>query len=71
MNRFLQYSTERGRKIRMVLTLDGKLAQKTVLVVSYTDEAVTLLIGQKKTPVTLPVSDILSCGYARGDSGEE
>lgn len=71
MNRFLRYSQEKGRKIRMVLTLNGALAQKTVLVVSYNDASVTLFIGAKKQPVTLPLSDVLSCDYARGDHGEE
>ena len=71
MTRFLRYSVERGRRIRAVLLLDGRLAQKTVLVVSYDDEAATLLLGQRKQPVTLPLADILSCDYARGDHGEE
>ena len=29
-----------------------------------------LQLGQRKQPVTVPLSDILSCDYARGDSGE-
>ena len=32
MNRFLRYSQEKGRKIRMMLMLNGQLAQKTALV---------------------------------------
>lgn len=71
MTRFLRYSMERGRKIRAMLMLDGRLAQRTVLVVSYNDETATLMLGQKKQPVTLPLADILSCDYARGDHGEE
>ena len=31
MNRFLRYSQEKGRKIRMMLMLNGQLAQKTAL----------------------------------------
>ena len=71
MIRFLRYSMEHQRKIRAVMLLDGRLAQRTVLVLSYTDTDVTLLIGQQKKPVTLPAADILSCDYARGDHGEE
>lgn len=71
MTRFLRYSMDHQRKIRAVILLDGRLAQRTVLVLSYTDADVTLLIGQQKKPVTMPIADILSCDYARGDHGEE
>lgn len=69
MMRFLRYSMEHERKIRALMLLDGQLAQKTVLVVSYTDDQVTLMTGRKQ--LTLPIGDILSCDYARGDHGEE
>jgi len=69
--RFLRYSVEHERKIRAVFLLEGAMVQRTVQVVSYDDETVTLRIGPKKTPVTLPLADLLSCDYARGDHGEE
>ena len=62
---------EKGRKIRMMLMLNGQLAQKTALVLSYDEQAAVLQLGQRKQPVTVPLSDILGCDYARGDSGEE
>ena len=68
MNRFLRYSQEKGRKIRMMLM---QLAQKTALVLCYDEQAAVLQLGQRKQPVTVPLSDILSCDYARGDSGED
>ena len=71
MTRFLRYAIEHERKIRAVFLLDGALVQKTISVVSYDEETVTLRIGSKKTPVTLPLSDLFSCDYARGDHGEE
>lgn len=71
MTRFLKYALEHGRRIRMVLMLDGMMVQKTVTVLAYDDEAATLLIGAKKTPVSVKLGDILSCDYARGDHGEE
>ena len=71
MTRFLRYAIEHERKIRAVFLLDGTLKQKTVSVVAYDEETVTLRIGSKKTPVVLPLSDLLSCDYARGDHGEE
>ena len=71
MKRFLRYAVEHERKIRAVFLLDGAITQKTVSVVDYDDETVTLRIGSKKTPLTIPMADLLSCDYARGDHGEE
>lgn len=71
MERFLRYSLLHGRKIRAVLTLEGQLRQKTVLVTALDETCATLLIGAQKKPRAVPLSDILSCDYARGDHGEE
>ncbi len=71
MTRFLRYAVEHGRKLRAVFLLDGKLVQKTVTVLGYDDSSVTLCIGARKTPITLPLCDLLSCDYARGDHGED
>ena len=68
---FLKYSLTKQRKIRAMLTLDGALQQKNVTVLSLTDTHATLKLGAKKAPVTVALSDILSCDYARGDHGEE
>jgi len=71
VTRFLRYAVEHGRKIRAVFLLDGAIVQKTVEVVSYDESAVSFRIGAKKKPVELPLSELLSCDYARGDHGEE
>lgn len=71
MERFLRYSLTKGRKIRAMLMLDGILQQKTVAVLALDEVTVTLALAGKKAPVTLPLSDILSCDYARGDHGED
>ena len=71
MTRFLRYAVEHERKIRAVFLMDGAMVQKTVQVLDYSGESVTLRIGSKKTPVILPMADLLSCDYARGDHGEE
>ena len=71
MTRFLRYAVEHRRKIRAVFLLDGAIVQKTVEVISYDESAVSFRIGAKKKPVELPLSDLLSCDYARGDHGEE
>ena len=70
---FIRYSLSKQRKIRAMLLLDGQLVQKnvTVLALDETAALATLKISAKKTPVTVPLADILSCDYARGDHGEE
>ena len=71
MMRFLRYAVEHERKIRAVFLLEGKMVQKTVSVLGYDENTVTLRLGSKKTPLVLPMADVLSCDYARGDHGEE
>ena len=71
MTRFLRYAMDHGRKIRAVMMLDGQMVQKTIRILDYDAQSVTLCIGQRKTPVVLPLADLLSCDYARGDHGED
>ena len=71
MTRFLRYAVEHGRKIRAVFLLDGAMVQKTVSVVRYDESTVSLCIGARKTSVVIPLADVFSCDYARGDHGEE
>ncbi len=68
---FLKYSLDKQRKIRAMLLLNGRLAQKTVAVLSLNETTASLKLGAKKEPVTVRLADILSCDYARGDHGEE
>ena len=71
MIRFLRYAVEHERKIRAVFLLDGQMVQKTVSILSYDDASVTMRMGSKKTPLVIPMADVLSCDYARGDHGED
>lgn len=71
MERFLRYSLEKGRKIRMVLLRDGVLKQTPAMVLTLTADEVTLQTGAKKPPLTVRRDEILSCDYARGDHGED
>lgn len=71
MNRFLRYSLEKQRKIRVMLTLSGEIVQKNAVVLSLDGNQATLKFGAKKAPVVVELTDILSCDYARGDHGEE
>ena len=71
MTRFLRYAMEHDRKIRAVFLWDGTMVQKTVSVLGYDENSVIFRIGSKKTPVMIPLTDLLGCDYARGDHGEE
>lgn len=71
MKRFLRYALEHDRRIRAVFLRDGKMMQKTVNVLAFDGESVTLRVGARQAPFTLPLSDLLSCDYARGDHGED
>ena len=71
MNRFLRYSLEHGRPIRAVFLLGEQMVQKTVTVLAVEAGNVTLKIGAKKTPILVPIGDVFSCDYARGDRGED
>ena len=71
MERFLRYGLEKGRKIRAVLLLNGEMLQKPVTVLALDGETVTLRLTANGPPVTVPLADILSCDYARGDHGED
>ena len=69
MERFLRYSLEHGRPIRGVLLVKGAMVQKTFTVLALEAGEVTIRLGQKRKALTLPVGDMLSCDYARGDHG--
>lgn len=71
MNRFLRYSLQYRRKIRVMLMLDGAIIQKNAVVLTLDETNATLQFSAKKAPVTVALADILSCDYARGDHGEE
>lgn len=47
------------------------MVQKTVQVLACNETTVTLKAGTKRAPLTIPMADLLSCDYARGDHGEE
>ena len=71
MKRFLRYALEHDRKIRAVFLQDGKMVQKTVRVLAFDGETVTLRAGAKGAPFTLAADDLHGCDYARGDRGED
>ena len=46
------------------------MVQKTITVLAVEAGNAEVQIGGKKASVLVPVSDIFSCDYARGDRGE-
>ncbi len=68
VKRFLRYSLEHGRPVR-ALFLDT-MKYRNITVTALEGERVTYTQAGKKTPVTRPLSDFLSVGYARGDDGD-
>ncbi|HNW87502.1 MAG TPA: hypothetical protein PKJ47_11280 [Candidatus Limiplasma sp.] len=71
MERFLRYSLEKSKKIRVVWMDGGQLRQATAAVLAYDGGNVMMALSGKKAPLTVALADILSCDYARGDHGEE
>lgn len=72
IDRFLKYSLENGRKIAVVLMLDGQMAKKNLLVTAIDADGQGFdakLPGRKKE-AHFALADVLTCAYARGDQGE-
>ena len=72
MERFLQYSLERNRAIRLIYLEDGgKLRQVTAVVTAYDEQQVSLYILRPPRNLTVSRTDILSADYRKGDEGGE
>ena len=68
-DRFLTYSLERARPVRMLLAGET-LRCVNLTVVAMDDSGITALRAGRKTPVTLSYDQILAVSYARGDDGD-
>lgn len=72
MERFLRYSLEHQRAIRLIfLAEDGTMKQATAVVEAMDDGCVTIATQRPKARHTLSLGDILSADYRRGDEGQE
>lgn len=70
MERMLRYSLERGKAIR-VMWMDGNgMRQALCTVVSIEDGTVTAETRRPRGTLRIPVSDILSADYRKGDEGQ-
>ncbi|MBO2515701.1 MAG: hypothetical protein CW338_00295 [Clostridiales bacterium] len=67
--RFLRYSLTHNRPVRILHA--GTMKFQNVTVVAMDGETFSYLSAKnRKIPVTCPLSDVLSAGYARGDKGD-
>ncbi len=71
MERFLRYSLEKQRPIRLMFYDDsGTLRQLNVQVQAIAPEAVTFTTLRPKAQWLLPPERILSADYKKGDEGQ-
>ncbi len=71
MERFLRYSLERGRAIRLMYQDGERIRQATAQVTAIEGDTVTLATLRPRGTVTLPMAQVLSADYRRGDEGQE
>ena len=70
MERFLRYSLERDKAIRVIyLDPEGRMRQANAVVEAMADGKVTLYIVRPPARLTLPVTDILGASYTPKDEG--
>ena len=67
MMRFLRYSLEKEKKIRVMLDDGESITQMNLTVTALNAEYFSFISARKKQGATLPLSAVLSAGYARGD----
>ena len=68
VRRFLVYSLDQGRPVKALFA--DTMKYRNIRVQALEGENVTYLLSGRKTPMTAPISDILSASYARGDDGD-
>lgn len=72
MERFLRYSLERGRAIRLIYQEeDGRMRQVSAQVTGMTEDSVSFTTLRPRREMTLPVTHLLSADYRKGDEGQE
>lgn len=71
MERFLRYSLEKQRPIRLMFYADdGSLRQSNAQVLFITPEAVAFTTTRPKARWVIPPDRILSADYKKGDEGQ-
>ena len=72
IERFLKYSLERETKIAVVLMQDGAMKKTNLRVTAIDGDGAgfSALLPGRKREIHVPLSDVLTATYARGDKGE-
>ncbi len=68
VRRFLQYSLEHNRPVKVLFADTMKYRNITVILLE--GDRVSFLTAGRKTPLTTEIGNILSASYARGDDGD-
>lgn len=68
VKRFLLYSLRHGCPVKALFA--DTMEFRNIRVESLEEDQVTYRTAGRKTPVTVPLSAILSASYARGDDGD-
>ena len=70
MERFLRYSLERDKAIRVIyLDAEGRMRQANAVVEAMENGSVTLYILRPPARITSPAADILGASYTAKDEG--
>ena len=70
MERFLRYSLERDKAIRVIyLDAEGRMRQANAVVEAMENNSVTLYILRPPARITIPLADILGASYTAKDEG--
>lgn len=70
VRRFLEYSLRYRRPIKAVWLEEGKLLSGNLTVTAMGEDAFSFTSTRRKAPREMPVADVLSASYARGDDGD-
>ena len=68
VRRFLQYSLEHNRPVRVLFA--DTMKYKNITVIQLEGDTAAYLTAGRKRPLTVDIGDILSASYARGDDGD-
>ncbi len=70
MERFLRYSLEHDRAIRVIfLEPEGRLRQANAVVEALDDKQVSLYVIRPPRRLTVPLTDVLGASYTADDEG--
>ncbi|MBQ8161586.1 MAG: hypothetical protein IJ083_12700 [Clostridia bacterium] len=70
-NRFLRYSLDHNRAIRVIFLSEGSIVQGKAVVERLENGKVFLYVLRPPKRYVLEESDVLACDYVRGDDGLE